>query len=266
MRLFPRALIVVLVSWLMASTGSAQAPADQQYERAVADGLAAFRGGQFAKARELFERAHLLRPNARTLRALGLSAVELKRYTQARAELEAARSDTRQPLTAAQRDELNQMLTWMQHALATVQLRVEPAHAQVLVDGEPTSAAQLVLEPGSHTFRVTADGYEAVDHAMELAAAENRSLELVLTRSPVVVPPIAPAPVAQSSPAFVRPDVAPPPSPARTPTVFGRWWFWTAVGAVVVGGTVTAVALASSGDDSFVEPVGTKVLVLRAGR
>jgi tetratricopeptide (TPR) repeat protein len=38
---------------------------------------------------------------------------------------------------------------------------------------------------------------------------------------------------------------APPPEVARP--IHEQWWFWTGVGAVVVGGVVTGVALSSSG-------------------
>jgi tetratricopeptide (TPR) repeat protein len=38
----------------------------------------------------------------------------------------------------------------------------------------------------------------------------------------------------------------------RTP-VYGTWWFWTVVGAVVVGGTIAAILLLS--EDSLEEPI-----------
>jgi hypothetical protein len=40
----------------------------------------------------------------------------------------------------------------------------------------------------------------------------------------------------------------PPPPPPKTP-LYKRWELWTAVGAAVVAGTVTAVVLATRGDD-----------------
>jgi hypothetical protein len=36
---------------------------------------------------------------------------------------------------------------------------------------------------------------------------------------------------------------APPPEPQQSPPIYKRWWFWTGIGAVVVGGVVTAVLL-----------------------
>jgi hypothetical protein len=54
------------------------------------------------------------------------------------------------------------------------------------------------------------------------------------------------------APATVVPTEAPPPAslvatpaPAETPLV-RRWWFWTGIGAVVVGGVVAALLLTHS--------------------
>lgn len=52
----------------------------------------------------------------------------------------------------------------------------------------------------------------------------------------------APAPVVDRSAELVS---SPQPAPVSDSPVYARWWFWTGVGAVVVGGVVTAVLLAS---------------------
>jgi hypothetical protein len=36
--------------------------------------------------------------------------------------------------------------------------------------------------------------------------------------------------------------VALPPEPAPRPSLFGRWWFWTATAAVAVGGALGLAA------------------------
>jgi hypothetical protein len=55
-------------------------------------------------------------------------------------------------------------------------------------------------------------------------------------------PPAAPLPVAVESP----PAAAPAPQPPEESHPFyTRWWFWTAVGVVALGGIATAVALSS---------------------
>jgi hypothetical protein len=43
-------------------------------------------------------------------------------------------------------------------------------------------------------------------------------------------------------------------APRRPPaggTILGRWWFWTAVGVVVVAGTVAGIALATPEEDTI---------------
>jgi hypothetical protein len=37
------------------------------------------------------------------------------------------------------------------------------------------------------------------------------------------------------------------PAPAASRPFYKRWWFWTAVGVVVAGAAITAVAVASGG-------------------
>jgi hypothetical protein len=48
----------------------------------------------------------------------------------------------------------------------------------------------------------------------------------------------------------------PPPPEAQSGSVFGKWWFWTIVGAVIVGGVVTAVALSSGATTKPSCPLG----------
>jgi len=68
------------------------------------------------------------------------------------------------------------------------------------------------------------------------------------------LPPAAPPPdLSPNGPAATLTATAPPPEESHS--VFTRWWFWTIVGAVVVGGAVTAVAL-SSGSDKPACPTG----------
>jgi hypothetical protein len=57
-------------------------------------------------------------------------------------------------------------------------------------------------------------------------------------------PPAAPLPVAVESPPAAT-LVAAPPQPEESHPFYMRWWFWTAVGVVVLGGVATAVALSS---------------------
>jgi tetratricopeptide (TPR) repeat protein len=63
-----------------------------------------------------------------------------------------------------------------------------------------------------------------------------------LTPPPVVAPPLAPA----REPALEIGAAPPPPEEAAAP-LYKKWWLWAGVGAVVVAGTLTAVALSGGG-------------------
>ena len=60
---------------VVASTAAAQA---EPYQDVVREGIHEFTAGNFVEARTLFERAHALKPSARTFRGLGLISYELK--------------------------------------------------------------------------------------------------------------------------------------------------------------------------------------------
>src|SRR5688572_4431416 len=61
--------------------------ADAAYERLVRDAISAHEAGQHAQARRLLVEAHALRPNARTLRGMGVAAFHTGQYVEAIAEL-----------------------------------------------------------------------------------------------------------------------------------------------------------------------------------
>lgn len=243
----------------------------EAFEQVVNQGLREYQAGQYVQARASFERAHALAPSARTLRALGMTAVELRRYTAARMELEAALVDTRQPLTEAQRAEVTQMLTWMGSTLASVRVQAQPADARILVDGQ-TMESRLLLEPGPHQLRVEAEGYEPNEQRLQVVAGQDRTVEVSLARERLAeLPSLAPeaqltAANSASAPVFTQPSA----EPARDrggDSVLKKWWFWTAIGVVVVAGTTAAVVAASSGkhDSQPAEPAGTPVLALQVG-
>src|SRR6185369_16308176 len=75
-----------------------ETPADE-YNRLIREGLAEYEARNWPEALTLFERAHAVQPNARTLRAIGNVAFEMRRYTKAIDALRASLADGRKPLT-----------------------------------------------------------------------------------------------------------------------------------------------------------------------
>lgn len=84
--------------------------------------------------------------------------------------------------------------------------------ADIQLDGKAIGRVPLEFHAaaGRHTLTADADGYEAESVPMTLALGDRRELEIELHKSP---------------------------------SIFKRWWFWTAVGVVVAGGVATYLAL-----------------------
>jgi hypothetical protein len=86
--------------------------------------------------------------------------------------------------------------------------------ATVIIDGKPVGASptETALQPGPHTVQIEHPDYKPLETRVELQPREKRSIDLTLE---------------------------------KRPGIFSQWWFWTAAGAVVVGGVVLGVALAT---------------------
>lgn len=69
---------------------------------------------------------------------------------------------------------------------------------------------ELTLPQGTYPIELSKDGYETMRTSVVVVAGERRERKLVL---------------------------------AKTPALYTRWWFWTALGVVAAGGVVTIVAL-----------------------
>jgi hypothetical protein len=252
-------------------TPSTSADYDKVLDRAVD----AFEAQDYARARELFEQAYVIRPNARVLRGLGISALHLERFTVAKRELTEALRESKQPLTANQRDGVTELLSWMQLNLGTLHLRLQPAKAHVLLDDEPIAGTELLMNPGAHRVFVSSDGFTSQEHELEIAAGQDKTLEVALSQN--AVKPAQPTAVSAADAASTVPIAEPvestPPmdrlhEPTRdneSSTVFERWWFWTAVGVVVAGGVATTVALTSTSAKSY-ETGGLGGVIMPLGR
>ena len=98
------------------------------------------------------------------------------------------------------------------HAIVTV--RSMQAGAKVSCDGRPegTVPTELVVTPGSHELELSLDGYRPARTSVAVTAGEQRTVDLALD---------AEAPITK------------------------KWWFWTGLGLVAAGATVTIIALST---------------------
>ncbi len=109
-----------------------------------------------------------------------------------------------------------------------VRITADAEGARLRLDGEDRGSlpAELELAPGTYTIEVSAPGFTARREPIEVAAGENRSLELHL-----------------------EPEAEPPPAEPPGRPWYRTWWFWTAVGLVVAGGVVAGAVAGTAERD-----------------
>lgn len=185
--------------------GKAETSANQsEYDRLLKEALSEFGLGNWTEARALFERAHELKPSARTLRAIGLSAFEEKSYATAVASLRAALNDTRQPLNAKQRDEAQNAIERALNYIGEYELVITPAGVNATVtidDREPVMLdGKLLLDPGKYTLEVSAEGYEVVRQNLEARPREKLTLRIALQPPKPETTEVAATPAAGTAP------------------------------------------------------------------
>lgn len=165
------------------ATSPAQPSDNPEYDRLLKEALGEFKLGNWTEARALFERAHELKPSARTLRAIGLSAFEEKSYAEAVAYLTAALTDQRRPLTDDQRKEAEYALKRSLGYVAQYDLEISPEGAEVLVDSRKPIIldGKLLLDPGKYQLEVTADGYQLTRESIVARPRESLKLRIELT-------------------------------------------------------------------------------------
>ena len=151
------------------------------YDQLVDSGVAEFASGHWAEARLLFERAHVLRPSARTLRALGMSDFNLHSYARALYELEAALASGEQPLDASMRSQVELLVRRATPLVGRFSITHTPASGSLSADGRaPVRDLQgrLLLDIGQHTLALRATGHAPLQRTLEVHGGEDATLAL----------------------------------------------------------------------------------------
>jgi tetratricopeptide (TPR) repeat protein len=214
----------------------------ERYEDVVREGIREYSAGNFVEARTLFERAHALKPSARTLRGLGLTSYELKHYVLALQELQAALDDARNPLTDAQRAEVVAAIAKTKRYVGTLVLAVDPEGASVLLDGQPAFERKLTLDAGDHALEASAPGYR--DNQQRVTVIGGRTTTIAVHLPPLE---LSPADAARANGSARGSEAASSARDGRDSGSGGgllsKWWFWTIAGVVVAGATVTTIVV-----------------------
>lgn len=160
---------------------AAAQPVDEAKGKELAsEAMDYYKNGEFADALELFKQARAIYPTAQVLRMTGYTLIALQRWVDAIAVLEEALKADYKPLLPRDaehaQDNLNEALTHV----ARVEIVSPVAGAKVIVDGgDPLPLPHRVtLEPGSHSFVVTADEHDPAEEERDLEAGSNITLEL----------------------------------------------------------------------------------------
>jgi hypothetical protein len=218
------------VSAQNAAPAPAQATAQtSEYDDLVLRALTAYDAGRWAEARGLFERAHALDPTARTLRTIGMAAFNQGDLLAALQNLEAALVDPRKPLTDEQRTHVLGLIDRANRQVGRYRLRLEPAGAALLVDGKApvlVGGDEVVLMPGHHELRLSADGYAPQTRVMEVQAQDRAPLEWSL--APAAAEPVGASEVAATA-------AAPPATEAAPAARSGSVWPWVALSIGAAG-------------------------------
>jgi hypothetical protein len=209
-------------------------------------GVAAMTREDWAEAVNAFENSLRLRRTASVSLNLGIARHRLGRLLEARAALNDFR-DNATPEQHAQHDaEVGRLVAEIGRRVGRVRItELRPTVSTLTLDGQPAvlnEAREVTVNPGEHRLRAEADGFVTREQTVAVAegATESVGMVLVPVAAVVVTPPArpAPTPVATSEP------------------IYTRWWFWTAIGVVAVGGTA-AILVGTRTTTTTVAPLPT---------
>ncbi len=245
-----RLVAVMVASLVLASSGGARAQeqdaAPAPYDATIDAAVAEFSAGRWQEARALFQQAHAIHPNARTLRGIGMASFELRDYPAALRALAAALREPRRPLTDEQRAQVAEL---RDRARAFVGRFIVPAAPEgtlayvdgvrVELDGEwPAAEAELLLAVGAHEITLRASADRSASARVTVRGGEDGPLEMDLA-------PLAPPRREESRPAApARQHVVGTRDRASEPSVAP--WVVVGVGAgvMVVGAILLGVGAA----------------------
>jgi hypothetical protein len=242
------------------SSAPISAEATDQARQLFNEGLALVEHEDWAGAEERFRRVLSLRSSHVVSYNLASALTHLGRLVES-AEL--LRAIVRDPsVDATTHGAAAQLLSEIEPRIGSLTIRVtgDATGASLSLDDKPielTAQVQTIsVDPGEHRAVLQRDG--AVLASKSAAVGDHAPLQAELVLELPV--PVAPEAVARAAPVAVarpRSEVGVAPSetadegaqPAST-SVLSRWWFWTAAGALVAGGVVTALVASSAGKAS----------------
>jgi hypothetical protein len=215
-------------------------------------GLGHARASRWEQARADFERSYETAPVPTTLLNLAGAQVETGRLVQGAESYRRFLAGATEGRAARYRDQAQSALGAVEARLAHITVEVEGAAANddVRLDDDPlphgSIGRSLAADPGEHVVSVVRSGGTIAEERFTLREGQERRVALE-------VPAVAIPSVAEASSSGAGTD--------QSLSVFGRGederdgegggvlaspWFWTAVGAVVIGAAVVVILVATA--------------------
>jgi hypothetical protein len=139
-----------------------------------------------AGALEKYRQAYDLSKDPRLLFDMAVCQRDLRAYAQMQGLLLRYEQEAGDQMSAQQKADVEAALAAIRDLVGTLHLSVSEAGAGVSLDGEPVGisplAAPVVVNLGKHALRVTKDGFELAEQAIEIAGGNEMSLSVVLVR------------------------------------------------------------------------------------
>ncbi len=183
---------------------------------------------RYAEALADYTRAYDLSPDPVLLYNRGRVLQALERFAEALDQIERFAHEA-PPELRARVPKLQELLADLGGRVSALTIRCDVPGARVLVRDKVVAttpaSGPIRLNSGPAVVEVDADGYEPFRRSVQLPGGGAVQLDATLT-------PKEPGPVAAGGS-----------SSAESRPITTRWWFWTGVGVVVVGGAVLTYAL-----------------------
>lgn len=196
-----------------------------------------------------YEAAYAIYPSPKLYYSLGRAYDELGRNPEAATFYERFLLESGVEYRTALYERAHRRLRRVSKALGKLRLVTEVPGAKLFVDGVEKGVLPMLplwLPSGRHSVRSEREGYTSFEGKAVIRAGRITTLLIDMPKVRVVQAPPPSPPPPPPEPELI--ELPPAPPPPEEPSLLGKWWFWSAVGAVVAAGVGTSVALAVTRD------------------
>jgi hypothetical protein len=188
-------------------------------------GIQLFNDGDYRKAIDAFEKAYALFPSPKIHVRIALCykwlAQNLKALEYYERYLKETPEKPKDKATRLTRRKTEMEVKNLLKLVARIRVQMEaPQGAEVRLNGKLLGNAPLDktarMEPGTATLVAMHKGYHPFQREVKIAANHKKHIKIKLIK--------------------IKPKVIKKTKVIKSPPIYKRWWFWTAIGALVAGG------------------------------